>query len=498
MKTIIRITILSLLFLSPAIAGAQFWQLTGNSAGSGDFVGTSNLQDLRFATDGSVRMTLSQSDANLGLNAAPLSNVNFRILQNQLVGLQINSSSTGANIAGARFLVNTASSGTPFTASNNGVNSEIITTGSNLGVNRGFATVVNSRAAQNYGLLAFAQNAFLTGTETPQSYNIGARGIALNVLPNEQAGVNFGVIGEACGARINIGLYGSDKPTDTQQQSCVVTSSQQNWALYLIGNVQVSGAAIAPSDENLKQNITDLQGATEILSQISAKTYEFKTEEYDFLSLPQGTRFGLISQQVEEVLPTLVMDYTHPAMSNTENEQISPEVVIKGINYDQFIPILIAAFNEQSTLLNSKSEEVIELQSEVEDLQSQLQLMQQQMASMITVVQAMQAKTNNCCNDGSTGSLTSPAETNDRVKLLQNTPNPFDTSTRIDFTLPADANLVLELSDAQGRPLRTLLDGQMHAGPQSVMFDGSSLASGMYFYTVYSNGEIITKKMVKK
>ncbi len=116
---------------------------------------------------------------------------------------------------------------------------------------------------------------------------------------------------------------------------------------------------------------------------------------------------------------------------------------------------------------------------------------------MLTVVQAMQAKANNCCNDGSSGSLTAPANSTEGIKLMQNVPNPFDTQTRIDFTLPTDAYVVLELSDAQGRPLRRLVDGQMNAGPQSIMLDGSSLAPGMYFYTVYANGELITKKMVK-
>ncbi len=168
------------------------------------------------------------------------------------------------------------------------------------------------------------------------------------------------------------------------------------------------------------------------------------------------------------------------------------------MRYNDLTAILIAGFNGQTVIVANQATLIEDQSTEILELKSQLHTMQQQMASMLTVVQAMQAKTNNCCNDGSTSSLITPAGTTEGVKLLQNTPNPFDTHTRIDFTLPTGAYVVLEPSHVQGRPLRRLVDGQMNAGPQSIMLDGSSLAPGMYFYTVYANGELITKKMVKK
>ncbi len=52
-------------------------------------------------------------------------------------------------------------------------------------------------------------------------------------------------------------------------------------------------------------------------------------------------------------------------------------------------------------------------------------------------------------------------------------------------------------SDAQGRPIRKLIDGQMSQGQHSFTFDGSELASGIYYYTIYANGELLTKRMMK-
>jgi|GEM_PF-6143238 len=49
-----------------------------------------------------------------------------------------------------------------------------------------------------------------------------------------------------------------------------------------------------------------------------------------------------------------------------------------------------------------------------------------------------------------------------------------------------------------GRPIERLVDGMMGAGKHSIQWDGSRLASGMYFYTLYANGTLLTKKMIKK
>lgn len=47
--------------------GQTYWSLSGNSASSSDFIGTTNSQSLNFKTNNTTRMTLSQSKANLGI-----------------------------------------------------------------------------------------------------------------------------------------------------------------------------------------------------------------------------------------------------------------------------------------------------------------------------------------------------------------------------------------------------------------------------------------------
>ncbi len=69
----------------------------------------------------------------------------------------------------------------------------------------------------------------------------------------------------------------------------------------------------------------------------------------------------------------------------------------------------------------------------------------------------------------------------DEMPILTNAPNPFNPATTISFTLPADSHATLTVHDITGRKVATLADNFMSAGKHSAVFDGSNLASGVYF-----------------
>ena len=81
-------------------------------------------------------------------------------------------------------------------------------------------------------------------------------------------------------------------------------------------------------------------------------------------------------------------------------------------------------------------------------------------------------------------------------KLSQNIPNPFNPVTKINFALPKQGFVTLKIYDITGREIKTLVNEVKQAGYYTVDFNGSSLASGVYFYMIKSGDFVMTKRMV--
>jgi hypothetical protein len=79
--------------------------------------------------------------------------------------------------------------------------------------------------------------------------------------------------------------------------------------------------------------------------------------------------------------------------------------------------------------------------------------------------------------------------------LEQNYPNPFNPTTKIVFTMPKAGNVDLKVYDVLGKEVTTLLSEFKQAGKYTVDFNGSNLASGVYFYKIVSGDFTATKKM---
>jgi len=83
----------------------------------------------------------------------------------------------------------------------------------------------------------------------------------------------------------------------------------------------------------------------------------------------------------------------------------------------------------------------------------------------------------------------------DRFELFQNYPNPFNPTTTIKYSLDHEANVKLFITDSLGQKVDVLVNKIQHAGVYTVIFDGTSLSSGNYIYSISTNGNTISKKM---
>jgi hypothetical protein len=80
--------------------------------------------------------------------------------------------------------------------------------------------------------------------------------------------------------------------------------------------------------------------------------------------------------------------------------------------------------------------------------------------------------------------------------LMQNYPNPFNPVTSIDFNIASPGQVKLTIYDILGRETAILVNNLLKEGTYHIVFDGSKLASGVYFYKLEAAGFTDIKKMM--
>ncbi|MBN2426062.1 MAG: S8 family serine peptidase [Calditrichaceae bacterium] len=79
---------------------------------------------------------------------------------------------------------------------------------------------------------------------------------------------------------------------------------------------------------------------------------------------------------------------------------------------------------------------------------------------------------------------------------ISNNPNPFNPATTIYYSIPVDGKVSIKVYDSLGRLVKELVNETKAAGSYQTVFDGTSLASGVYYYKININGQVETRKML--
>ena len=80
--------------------------------------------------------------------------------------------------------------------------------------------------------------------------------------------------------------------------------------------------------------------------------------------------------------------------------------------------------------------------------------------------------------------------------LAQNVPNPFNSQTSIEYTLPCAERVELRVYDILGQEIEVLVEDRMGAGHHRVHWNASNMSSGIYFYCLTGGNFRISKRMV--
>ena len=105
------------------------------------------------------------------------------------------------------------------------------------------------------------------------------------------------------------------------------------------------------------------------------------------------------------------------------------------------------------------------------------------------------------CKVGDTtyGTLTkieTSKQTPNEYKLYQNYPNPFNPSTTISFVIRHQSFVTLKVYDVLGNEAATLISSELGTGKHEAVWNATSFASGVYYYTLKAGSFISSKKLV--
>lgn len=83
-----------------------------------------------------------------------------------------------------------------------------------------------------------------------------------------------------------------------------------------------------------------------------------------------------------------------------------------------------------------------------------------------------------------------------KFELGQNFPNPFNPTTKINYSIPEASSVKLTIYNAIGQVVNVINDGFKSAGSYTLEVDGSRFNSGVYFYKLEAGNNTQIRKMV--
>ena len=253
------------------------------------------------------------------------------------------------------------------------------------------------------------------------------------------------------------------------------TDNPAGYAGYFNGDVFSSGTYVG-SDRTFKKDIADLTSAMDLVNKLQPKSYTFREDgNYKLMHLPVGKHYGLIAQDVEQILPNLVKASTFKtskaAMPTKPEVGVVPVkgsvttsseiVAFKALNYTELIPIVVKGMQEMDAENKMLKQELAELRQMVMDMK----------------------------NGRGSDAITS-------AFLEQNNPNPVAGNTIIGYKVPVTTTSArLTITNVKGQLIKTFTIKSVGAG--EVDFNSATLATGAYNYSLWIDGkQVDTKRLV--
>ncbi|HZV12153.1 MAG TPA: T9SS type A sorting domain-containing protein, partial [Candidatus Kapabacteria bacterium] len=88
-----------------------------------------------------------------------------------------------------------------------------------------------------------------------------------------------------------------------------------------------------------------------------------------------------------------------------------------------------------------------------------------------------------------------PGPVPQNISLAQNAPNPFSEMTNVEYRIPNDEKVSLNVYNALGRQVATLVNGFAGGGEHTAMFNATGLPAGVYIARLQAGGAVVQRMM---
>lgn len=155
------------------------------------------------------------------------------------------------------------------------------------------------------------------------------------------------------GARTGLGLEANAQPT---YEGAAIDTTLSSPLGSLAGNWTYNGSTICapcPSDQKAKTNVINLEKSLDKVLSLRGVSFNWNPEVVPDKSSKQQVSIGLIAQEVDQVVPEVVVTET------IEGQQL------KTVEYGNLTALLIEAIKEQQEQINSLKQTVEELSTKL-------------------------------------------------------------------------------------------------------------------------------------
>jgi len=247
--------------------------------------------------------------------------------------------------------------------------------------------------------------------------------------------------------------------------------------LHVAGNVFASGMFI-PSDSRLKKDVIDFKDGLSVIKQLSPIKYQYNGKAG---LQTECDHIGVFAQDLQKAAPYLVEEFIHEE-TNEEGEVIAEETYLK-IHDSEIKYLLINAMKEQQDIIEDQA-------TKIDKQADKLLKMENELAAIKALLTGKSTKTT--LSESIDGSLI------EKAQLGQNTPNPFDENTMIEYLLPKTVNNAqVAVYDNTGKMIKEVT---IEANGQGfVDLKLTNLSAGTYHYSLIVDGKVQdSKKMILK